>query len=58
MVITDTFSKYVELVAIPNKRADTVANAIFIKWICRHRLQMESYQMEENGQQNAQNDEC
>ena len=38
MVITDAFSKYVEIVAIPDKTADTVAEALFSKWLCRHRL--------------------
>ncbi|CAB4039251.1 Transposon Ty3-G Gag-Pol poly [Paramuricea clavata] len=36
LVMTDAFSKYVELAAIPNKEAKTVATAIFDKWICRH----------------------
>ena len=38
MCITDAFSKYVELVALPNKEADTVASALFNKWLCRHGL--------------------
>jgi hypothetical protein len=33
--ITDAFTKYVELAALPNKEAATVAEAIFDKWICR-----------------------
>jgi len=36
MVITDAFSKYTELVAIPDKTADSVAKAFFEAWICRH----------------------
>ncbi len=32
--VTDTFTKYVKLVALPNKEANTVAEAIFDKWIC------------------------
>ncbi len=32
--MTDTLTKYVELVPLPNKEADTVANAIFDKWYC------------------------
>ncbi len=36
LCMTDAFSKYVELVAIPNKEADTVADAIFAHWICRY----------------------
>ncbi len=35
LCITDAFTKYVELVALPNKEAATVAEAIFDKWICR-----------------------
>ena len=35
MVITDAFSKYTELVAIPDKTADTVCKAFFEAWICR-----------------------
>jgi hypothetical protein len=31
----DTLTKYVELVPLLNKEADTVANAIFDKWYCR-----------------------
>ena len=34
LCITDAFTKYVELVALPNKEASTVAEAIFDKWIC------------------------
>jgi hypothetical protein len=33
--MTDALTKYVELVPLPNKEADTVANAIFDKWYCR-----------------------
>ena len=36
MVITDSFSKYTELAAIPDKTAVTVAKAFFESWICRH----------------------
>ena len=35
LCITDAFTKYVELAALPNKEAATVAEAIFNKWICR-----------------------
>jgi hypothetical protein len=35
LCITDAFTKYVELAALPNKEAATVAEAIFDKWICR-----------------------
>jgi len=35
LCITDALTKYVELVPLPNKEADTVVNAIFDKWYCR-----------------------
>ena len=35
-VITDAYSKWVELVAIPDKKATTVARAFFDNWICRY----------------------
>jgi len=35
LCIMDAFTKYVELVTLPNKEAATVAEAIFDKWICR-----------------------
>jgi hypothetical protein len=41
MCITDAFSKYVELVAIPDKSATTVASALFSRWLCRHGLPIE-----------------
>jgi hypothetical protein len=34
LCIMDAFTKYVELVALPNKEAATMAEAIFDKWIC------------------------
>jgi hypothetical protein len=34
LCVTDAFTKHVELVALPNKDAHTVAEAIFDKWIC------------------------
>ena len=36
LVITDAFSKYTELSAIPDKSANTVARSFFECWICRH----------------------
>ena len=33
--MTDALTKYVELAPLPNKEANTVANAIFDKWYCR-----------------------
>ena len=38
MVMTDAFSKLAELVALPNKEAHTVAEALFNRWICRYGL--------------------
>jgi hypothetical protein len=35
LCLTDAFTKYVELVTIPNKEAFTVATAILNHWICR-----------------------
>jgi len=35
LCMTDAFSKYVELIPLPNKEALTVASAIFARWICR-----------------------
>ena len=35
LVITDSFTKYAEVIAIPDKQAITVANEIFTHWICR-----------------------
>jgi hypothetical protein len=39
--MTDAFTKYVELVALPNKEALTVTSAIFNRWICRFGLPLE-----------------
>ena len=36
MVMTDAWSKIVELAALPNKQADTVAKCFFERWICRY----------------------
>ena len=36
LVITDSFSKYTELSAIPDKSANSVARSFFECWICRH----------------------
>jgi hypothetical protein len=41
LCITDAFTKYVELVVLPNKEALTVATAILNRWICRHGLPLE-----------------
>jgi hypothetical protein len=36
LCMTDAFTKYVELVALPDKEAETVAQAMFHRWICRY----------------------
>ncbi len=41
LCITDAFTKYVELVVLPNKEALTVTTAILNRWICRHGLPLE-----------------
>ena len=35
LCMTDAFTKYAEICAIPNKEAATVARALFERWICR-----------------------
>jgi IS30 family transposase len=35
IVMTDAFTKYVELAVIPNKTEDQVAKVLFERWICR-----------------------
>ena len=41
LCITDAFHKYSEILALPNKEAATVSNAIFNRWICRYGLPLE-----------------
>jgi hypothetical protein len=41
LCLTDAFTKYVELVMIPNKEAFTVATALLNRWICRFGLPLE-----------------
>ena len=41
LCITDAFTKYVELVVLPNKEALTVATALLNRWICRYGLPLE-----------------
>jgi hypothetical protein len=41
LCMTDAFTKYVELVAIDNKEAPTVGQAIFEKWICRYGIPLD-----------------
>ena len=36
LCMTDAFTKYVEIVAVPNKEVYTVSSAIFNRWICRY----------------------
>ena len=35
LCITDAFTKYAEVVAIPDKSAETVANELMVQWFCR-----------------------
>ncbi|MGV1013323.1 MAG: DDE-type integrase/transposase/recombinase, partial [Flavobacterium sp.] len=35
LCMTDAFTKYAEITAVDNKEANTVARALFEKWICR-----------------------
>ena len=35
------FTKYIELVTLPKKESETLPNAIFEKWICRHGCPLE-----------------
>ena len=64
MVVTDTFTKYVELIAIPDKKAETVAMALFTKWLCRYQLPNEIVSDSEKEfcneivDKNDSNDEC
>jgi hypothetical protein len=39
--MTDAFTKYVELVALTDKEAETTGEAIFNKWICRYGTPLE-----------------
>jgi hypothetical protein len=41
MALTDAFSKYCELVVLPNKETMTVASALVNKWICRFGIPLE-----------------
>jgi transposase InsO family protein len=41
MCITDAISKFAELIALPDKQAPTVAEALFSRWLCRHGLPLE-----------------
>ncbi|MBM3428678.1 MAG: DDE-type integrase/transposase/recombinase, partial [Bacteroidetes bacterium] len=41
MVMTDAFSRYMEIAAIPNKEAETVVQTFYDKWICRFGVPLE-----------------
>ena len=41
LCMTDAFTKYVELVAVPNKEAGTVASALINRWVCRFGVPLE-----------------
>ncbi len=41
LCMTDAFTKYVELAALPDKEALTVTSAIFNRWICRYGVPLE-----------------
>ena len=41
MVMTDAFSKVVELAAIPDKTAETIARTFFQRWICRYSVPLQ-----------------
>ncbi len=41
MCITDAFSKFAQLFAISDKCAETIAIALFTRWLCRHSLPLE-----------------
>jgi len=41
LVITDAFTKYIELVPTVNKEAETITEAIFNNWICRYGIPAE-----------------
>jgi hypothetical protein len=49
LCITYTFSKYKELVAVPNKTTPTVASALFSRWLCRHGLPLKN--VSDNGKE-------
>ena len=36
LVMVDYFTRYAEAVPLPNRRATTIAKAIYGEWICRH----------------------
>jgi hypothetical protein len=36
LTVTDLFTNYAKICAIPNKEAETLADMVFTKWICRY----------------------
>jgi hypothetical protein len=40
MCVTDAFSKFAKLIAIPDQCAETVAEALYSRWLCRYSLQL------------------
>ena len=42
LAMTDALTKYVELAAIPNKEAETIAETVFNQYICRHGIMLET----------------
>ena len=36
LVMSDSFTKWIELIPIPDKRAETISSAIYKGWICRN----------------------
>jgi hypothetical protein len=49
VVMTDAFSKWVELVPIPEKSAEVVAEAVFNRWICQFACPKEVVTQEDFG---------
>jgi hypothetical protein len=45
MCITDAFSTFAELIALSDKQAPKVAEALFSRWLCRHGLPLEIFQI-------------
>jgi hypothetical protein len=45
--MTDAFTKCIEVFVIKNKEAQTLAEALFNQWICRHGTPVSSCQTKE-----------
>ena len=39
--VTDAFSRFAELIALPDKHAENLANALYTRCLCRHGLPFE-----------------